>query len=153
MEMNTLKGILQGEKLDALSSDQNSELSAQRIRAMEYYLGDISTDLPALPGRSSVVSRDVFDTVQGLMPNLLEIFAGSEDTVEFDPVGEEDVEAAQQETDYVNYVFMQMNNGFLVLYHMIFDALVSKTGIAKVWWEKNETEQRETYYDQPEDAL
>jgi len=147
-----LKALLQAERLDALSSSQSSELSKQREDAMRYYMGDMSTDMPSIEGRSSAVSTDVSDTIEGLMPNLMDIFAGSDDVVRFDPVGPEDVDAAQQETDYVNYVFMQLNQGFMVLYSMIKDALLSKTGICKVWWEEKESEDRDTYYSQPEDV-
>ena len=75
------------------------------------------------------------------MPQLMEIFTGGDEVVRFDPVGPEDVEASEQETDYCNHVFMQKNPGFLVLYSFIKDALLSKVGIVKVWWEENE-EQR-----------
>ena len=61
--------------------------------------------------------------------------------------------AAEQETDYVNHVFVQQNPGFLVLYSFIKDALLSKVGIVKVWWETREAYERETYLDQPEDAF
>jgi hypothetical protein len=63
------------------------------------------------------------------------------------------VAAAEQETDYVNHVFMQQNPGFLILYSFIKDALLSKVGIVKVWWEEREEEERETYLDQSEDAF
>ena len=76
------------------------------------------------------------DTIEGLMPVLMEIFAGGDDVVQFAPFGPEDVQAAQQETDYVNYVFNQKNPGFMVLYSFIKDALLSKIGIVKVWTEK-----------------
>ena len=59
----------------------------------------------------------------------MEIFASGEEVVLFAPVGPEDVAAAEQETDYVNHVFMQQNNGFLVLYSLIKDALLSKVGV------------------------
>ena len=105
------------------------------------------------PGRSSAVSTDVADVVHGLMPRLMEIFCASDEVVEFEPVGPEDVEAAQQETDYVNHVFMQKNAGFQVLYDFIFDALLQKNGIAKVFWETSEREQRESYFDLDDDTL
>jgi hypothetical protein len=73
--------------------------------------------------------------------------------VRFEPVGPEDEDAAQQETDYVNHVFMQMNSGFMVLYAFIKDGLLSKTGLVKVWWEENEQEERETYYDLSEEQF
>jgi hypothetical protein len=87
------------------------------------------------------------------MPSLMEIFAGSDEVVRFEPFGPEDVAAAEQETDYVNHVFMQQNPGFLILYSFIKDALLSKVGVVKVWWEEREEEQRETYLDQPDDAF
>jgi hypothetical protein len=71
--------------------------------------------------------------------------------VRFEPVGPEDAPAAAQETDYVNHVFMQKNPGFLILYSFIKDALLSKVGIVKVWWEEEEREERETYYDLTDD--
>jgi hypothetical protein len=47
---------------------------------------------------------------------------------------------------------MQANPGFLILYSFIKDALLSKVGVVKVWWEEKTQEERETYYDQPEDV-
>jgi Na+-transporting NADH:ubiquinone oxidoreductase subunit NqrF len=153
MELSTLRAILVAERADASADGEASTLAAERKRAMDYYLGDMGEDMPALPGRSSAVSTDVADVVHGLMPSLMEIFCASDEVVEFEPVGPEDVEAAQQETDYVNHVFMQKNAGFQVLYDFIFDALLQKNGIAKVFWERSEREQRESYFDLDDDTL
>jgi len=150
--LSELQAMLAAEKLDALAAVRASKLSAERTRATDYYNGDMAADMPAQEGRSRAVSTDVADTIEGLMPSLMEIFAGSDDVVRFEPVGPEDVAAAEQETDYVNHVFMQQNPGFLILYSFIKDALLSKVGIVKVWWEAREEEQRETYYDIPDDG-
>jgi hypothetical protein len=83
----------------------------------------------------------------------MDIFAGSDEVVRFEPVGPDDEEAAQQETDYVNHVFMQQNPGFMTLYSFIKDSLLSKVGIVKVWWEEREEESRETYYDISDDQF
>jgi hypothetical protein len=152
MSSSTLKAMLAAEKQAALSAN-SSTLSAERGDAMDYYLGDMSKDMPPVDGRSKAVSTDVADTIEGLMPPLMEIFCGSDEVVQFEPVGPEDVAAAQQETEYVNHVFMQKNPGFLTLYSFIKDALLSKVGIVKVWWETKEEEERETYFDQPDDAF
>lgn len=148
-----LRAILSAEKQAALSADSASKLTDDRQRAMDYYNGDMSGDMPVPDGKSSAVSTDVSDTIEGLMPSLMEIFAGSDEVVKFDPVGPEDVEAAEQETDYINHVFMQQNPGFMVLYSFIKDALLSKNGYVKVWWEREEREERETLYDQPDDVV
>ena len=147
MSHSDLRALLAAERASALSAMAASKLSAERGKALDYYLGDMATDLPAPEGRSSAVSTDVSDTIEGLMPSLMDIFAGTDQVVRFDPVGPEDVAAAEQETDYVNHVFMQQNPGFLVLYSFIKDALLSKVGIVKVFWEEREEEERQTYYD------
>lgn len=147
MSTSDLKAMLAAEKANALAAISAARLVEDRADAMDYYLGDMRKDMPAQDGRSRAVSTDVADTIEGMMPGLMDIFAGGDEVVRFEPVGPEDEAAAQQETDYVNHVFMQQNPGFLVLYSFVKDALLSKVGIVKVWWEEREEESRETYYD------
>lgn len=149
---NDLKALLAAEKADAVASMSANKLSEERTRALDYYNGKMP-DMPVATGRSSAVSTDVADTVEGLMPSLLEIFCGGDEVVRFDPVGPEDVQAAEQESDYVNHVFMQQNPGFMILYTFIKDALLSKVGVVKVWTEEYEEKKKETYYDQPEESF
>ena len=148
-----LKALLAAERSDALAAMQASKLSGERSDAMLYYLGDMSKDMPAQDGRSRAVSTDVADTVEGLMPSLMEIFCGTDEVVRFEAVGPEDEKAAEQETDYVNHVFMQRNEGFITLYSFIKDCLLQKVGIVKVIPEEREKEERETYFDQSEDQF
>ena len=147
IDENALQTILQAQRASALAAVAASALSSERADAMSYYLGDMTKDMPVPDGKSRAVSFDVADTVEGLMPALMEIFAGTDEVVRFEPVGAEDEEAAEQETDYVNHVFMQQNPGFMVLYDFIKDALLQKVGVVKVWWDEREEEERETYYD------
>lgn len=153
MDEAKLKAILGAQKSDALAGMQSSKLASDRATAMSYYLGDMSADLPSVAGRSKAVSTDVADTVEGLMPSLMEIFCSSDEVVKFNAVGPEDVQAAQQETDYVNHVFMQQNDGFLILYSFIKDALLQKNGFCKVYWEERTEEERETYYGLDDDQM
>jgi hypothetical protein len=153
MPLSELKALLDSERNDALAATRASKLSVERSDAMDYYLGDMAKDMPAPDGRSRAVSTDVADTIEGLMPSLMEIFCGGDEVVRFEPVGPNDTAAAEQETDYVNHVFMQINPGFLILYTFIKDALLSKTGVVKVWWEDRTIEERETYYDLTDDAF
>jgi hypothetical protein len=128
-----VQAILRGEKADALASAESSKLTEDRSRALDYYLGDMTTDMPAPADRSKAVSSDVADTVEGLMPPLMEVFAGGDDTVEFVATGEEDEPAAQQETTR-NYVFTQKNNGFLTSHLHQGRIIMSKNGFVKVFW-------------------
>ena len=153
MSVRDVQTMLASEKASALAAVTAAQLMGDRSQAMAYYQGDMSQDMPAQDGRSKAVSTDVSDAIEGLMPNLMDIFAGSDEVVRFEPVGPEDEEAAQQETDYVNHVFMQRNPGFMILSGFIKDALLSKTGLVKVFWEEREQESRETYYDLTEDQF
>jgi len=75
----------------------------------------------------------------------MRIFTTHNNVAEFEPEGPEDVEMAQQATDYVNYVFNRQNNGFKVLYDVFKDALISKTGIVKHYWEEKTEVSTENY--------
>lgn len=145
LSTDEVTAIVGAQKADALAAMSSAYLTQERAKAMDYYLGRMEIDMPVEEGRSQAVSTDVADTIEGLMPHLMDIFAGSDEVMRFEPVGPEDEEAAQQETDYVNHVFMQKNPGFMVLYDFIKDALLSKTGIVKVWWDEREEEETETY--------
>ena len=70
-------------------------------------------------GRSQVVSMDVRDTVQAIMPSIMRVFFGSSNVVEYAPNGPEDVANAEQATDYVNYCLTRDNNLFMVCYETL----------------------------------
>jgi hypothetical protein len=153
MHLDELQALVSSAKADALAAMTSMQLSEARANAMNYYNGDMAKDMPNIDGRSNAVSSDVADTIEGLLPSLMDIFAGSDEVVRFEPVGPEDEPAAQQESDYVNHVFMQQNNGFRVMYDFIKDGLLEKVGIVKVWWEETEEEEEETYYDLSDDQF
>ena len=91
---------------------------------MEYYMGEkLGTEID---GRSQVVSTDVSDTIETILPNLLRIFTASDQVVKCEPVKSEDVPLAEQATNYINYYFNKDNNGFSILYTWFKDALLEK---------------------------
>ena len=121
----------------------NTELSNQREESMKYYLGEKFGN--EIDGRSEIVTTDVRDTVEYIMPSLMRIFTTHNNIAEFEPQGPEDVQMAEQATNYINYVFNRQNNGFKVLYDAFKDALISKTGVIKHYWEEKEEVTTETY--------
>lgn len=145
MLASEIVSILEAERSEALGADASSDLRAERENALAYYEGDMTKDLPNPIDRSKAVSTDVSDVVEGLMPQLMDIFCSGDESVVFNPQGAEDVEAAEQETDYINYVVDQQNPGFLIKYSMVKDALLSKVGVVKAWWEERDEESKETY--------
>lgn len=127
----------------AWEADESTTLSSSRARAMEYYLGEPFGN--EQEGRSSYVSRDVTDTVEWIKPELIKKFASGDDTMRFEPEGPSDVQAAQQATDYVSYLFFRKNPGFRILYEWINDGLLQKDGIVKCWWDTDKSVVREEY--------
>ena len=130
-------------EIESASGNFNTELSAQREDAMKYYLGEPFGN--EIEGRSEIVTTDVRDTIEYIMPSLMRIFTTHNNVAEFEPQGPEDVEMAQQATDYVNYVFNKQNNGFKVLYDAFKDAFISKTVVIKHFWEEKKEVSHETY--------
>ena len=127
------------------------ELVARRKKSLEYYLG-----MPLgneQEGRSQVVSNDVLDTVESLMPSLMRIFTAGDNVFSCEGVGPEDDEMARQCSDYLNYIFYKENKGFVALYSAFKDALIQKNGILKVYWDDSNKTEREEYTRLTEDEF
>lgn len=142
MRDEELVAAIDQEMSAGLASDSD-KLSRQRAQAMEYYLGEPYGN--EQPDRSNIVTREVLDTIEWIKPELMKIFASGAETVRFEPETPEDVPAAQQATDYINYLFHRKNKGFKILYQWITDGLLQKNGIVKVWWDDGVRRRRETY--------
>jgi hypothetical protein len=134
MSEEELQGVVSAEIYDAISFIDD-DIGGNRALATEYYYGMPFGDEE--DGRSQVVSMDVRDTVQGILPSLMRIFFGPERVVEFMPQGAEDVANADQATDYVDFIFKRDNPGFKILHSAFKDALVRKCGIVKYWWDES----------------
>ena len=135
MNDSDLKAIFRAEEKDSLGF-LGSQLSADRGQAMDYYFQRPFGN--EVEGRSQVVTSDVSDTVDWILPSLLRIFTSGPEVVRFDPTGPEDEEAAQQATDYINHVFHTENPGFLLLHAWFKDALLQKNGMVKVWYDTSD---------------
>ena len=145
-----LMSRIRGEITGALGY-MGDTISQQREQAMSYYYS-----LPfgnEVEGRSQFVDSTVQDTIEWIKPSLMRVFASGDEMVKFSPHGPEDVPMAKQATDYVNYVFTKDNPGWEILYSWFTDALLSKNGIVKVWWEDYEEEEREEYHNLDEISL
>ena len=108
------------------------ELASKRDTSLrEYYRMPYGNEQD---GWSSVVTSDVSDTVEWILPALLKTFTSTDKAVSFEPTTAADVDGAEQATDACNYVFYKQNNGFLVLYTALKDALTVKN--CAVMWRK-----------------
>ena len=142
MQEDELKAIVAAEIKQAVGVE-DTELSQDRVDGWDAYLKKPYGN--EIEGRSRVVSSDVQDTVEWIMPSLMRIFTAGESAVEFSPSGPEDEESAKQATDYCNYVWDKDNPGFLNFHTWFKEALIAKMGTVKIYWEQRETWKRERY--------
>jgi len=129
----------------------DAQLSSERAEAVNFYLGEKFGN--EVEGRSQVVSYDVQDTIESALPQLLKVFVSGDEVVKFEPKGPEDQDAANQETDYVNHIVMEKNPGFEIFYVWFKDALLSKNGYVKAYYEEYEEAEEESYNGLTDDQL
>lgn len=119
------------------------DTAQEQALAMHYYLSRPLGNEEE--GRSQVISSDVWDVVEGLTPLVAKPFVSSDEVVTFNPVGADDEEAAQQESDYINYVVTQKNDAFETFITWIKSGLMQKNGVVKYWWDSTRRVSIENY--------
>lgn len=145
--MDLLQAIVDAER----RAQRNGQIITERQEALDRYYGRPYGD--EQEGRSQVVMRDVADTVEWIKPSLLKIFCSGDEVVRFEPIGPEDEEAAQQETDYVNHLLMNKSAGFIVLHDWFHDALTQRNGYVWTRAVKKTRQEHEQYQHLTEDEL
>lgn len=124
-----LAAVLKAEFDDA--EDYIDSIGAERAESTEYYKGTRPEESDA--GHSRYVSTDVHDAVSFMMPSLMRIFFGHNRVCEFVPQSAEDVELANQQTDYINHL-LNKADGYQVIHAALKDALIRKAGFVKAYY-------------------
>ena len=142
MDNDALGSVISREITESLNHF-DTEYTQDRVDALDYYLGRPFGN--EVEGRSSVVSTEVADVVEQIMPSMMRIFTGTDKVVRFAPRTEEDVEKAEQATDYVNFVLQNDNDYYRILYNFIKDSLLFKVGVIKVAWDETDEIKQQSY--------
>lgn len=140
----------------ALEAEQSigaheGELARDVEQSFDYYMGKPYGD--ESDGRSKFVTREVLETIEGMMPYLVKVFFSSDQACVFEPEDEDDIPAAEQETEYVNWVFYRDNPGFKIGYDWLKDGLMNKVGIVKAVREGSFGTCKETFKNITEEQL
>lgn len=125
------------------SSDDNSQLANDRAKAIDYFLGT-NTD-PAPEGRSQVGDRSVFETIQWILPSLIDIFANGDDVVALAPIGPDDEQSAKQEGQYLNHVALKKTPWFQVCLEWFIDACLTRNAYVYVYRDYKRNVEIESY--------
>jgi len=108
-----------------------NDLAPTREKCWRYYNGEV--DAKAKKGRSRAVDAVVRDTVDGILPQLVRVFASSQVVARYDPETPADQGMADQATRYAKYVFEKQNAGFRALHDHLKDGLVGAVGIFRAY--------------------
>jgi hypothetical protein len=126
----------------------DSRLSKERERVTKYLNGELPKR--ANVGSSSYVSNDVYDSVEQMNSQLLEVFAGGEQIAQFDPDEDMNVEDCRIATEAARYCIFRENEGYNIFNSVIYDGLTARAGVAKVYWEEKFKDTEETFEGLPQ---
>lgn len=125
-----------------------SKLSKERERVQRYYDGE--RPHKAHPGDSGYMSLDVYDGVEDMKAQLLDVFTANSRPVVFNATSGEDVMAAKVRTDYVTNVVFEQNDGYQLFHDTIEEALMNRNAVVKVWWDEAV---KDEYYEMADSSL
>jgi hypothetical protein len=134
-----------------------SEVAATRERNLRAYNAQPEHEFapPEILDRSQYVDSSVADTVDGMIPQIIDVFVSDDKAVECEPTkpGPQSKANAEQATGYLNHLFYVRNDGLNVLHDWLQDAALQKVGHVKVWAEEEAQDSKQTYEGQTEDQL
>ncbi len=132
------------------SGFDGDEISNERKQAADYYFQRPRGD--EVDGSSHYVSGDVAAMVDATLAQMAESFS-SDRICDFDPMGPEDEDQAQLESEAVQYYVMGRENGFINLMTAIKEALMFRNGVIDINADDITTNETRRLGNVDEDAL
>lgn len=126
---------------EAADDYYKSKIEPKIMHRLKVYKADkalYKKKFPALSELNNWLSKDVKTTIDWILPNLIEVFNGSESPVDIVGQSAEDDENAKLLQEIINYFVTKKNNFFTFIYTFAKDGLVTNFGCAKVYWNRDE---------------
>jgi len=127
------KPIAPPEFLSWLQSEEqrarDENLDEQRKIALDFYNGAPFGDEEE--GRSQIVTRDVAEVIDYMVPSILRTMVSGDRVVEFEALDANDKDALEEATEAVSQQFMQGQEGWRILHDSLKSGLLEKTGQIK----------------------
>jgi hypothetical protein len=143
LDEKQILNIIANELSYSVGGSENEYIEGQRQAALGAYLGQ--PDGKETEGRSKIVSTDVADAIEWIMPDIMKAFTQNNEVVTFDPCYSGDEKQAELESKYVYDILMKDNTGFITLHQFFKDALMQKNGFVKVYYSTDVTTTNESY--------
>ena len=122
-----------------------SELEPKYIARQQAYRSskeDIKTRFPDLVQILDLSDSSVQDTVESIMPSLMEIFHSAEKVLDLQGVTEEDDVPAETMEDLIDWQLNRKNNFWLQSYDWLKIMLIENFSVMKCWWKREESFQQ-----------
>lgn len=133
-----MKEIL-GSSIQAYGGDSISivdgKLGEDMKEAYDYYYGHLPGAYTK--GGSSYTDRTVWESVNGALQDLLNVFTSAEESVRFAPLNSFDAEGARNATALVNKTILRDNNGYKFFHDIFKESLITRVGFAKRYYSTN----------------
>ena len=126
--------------LEQIRRTKTAQISTTLIdnntKAMNYYIAE-TLDLEEKKQISKAIVPVVRDTINWVIPIMMEIFAGDEEVFSIKPRGPEDVKDAELTQKLVGYQLRVKNKWGQFVHDVFQDSFINKRGIAKPQWIKD----------------
>lgn len=105
--------------------------------AWEYFYGNLP--LPVTVGSSRWVDRTVWESVNGTLQDVINVFCTGDEAVKFVPDNEVDSEGAEVATKLVNQILLRDNPGYNIISSAAQECLVTRNSFIKFYWDEETT--------------
>lgn len=132
------------QELDAAIKFQKQVIVPNRTENWDRYYGrDLGNEVK---GRSTYISRDLLETIEWILPNLIQLFTAMDHKFRVKIFSEQDTGLTPQQLGegLLNQIYVDLSTDeetglFTVFYTWFKDALVSGSAYAKLFWEEDYT--------------
>lgn len=137
--------------IGGIDSEESGEISLP----LDYYFGKkpgLSAKTAKDPNSSRYVSMDLMDAIESTVAEIMPTFTTDEIGF-YEPVDENDVERAREESALVNALFFEEYDGYTLLQVAVKDALLHRNCTVQAFWDEEASVEYKTYNNIPEMAL
>lgn len=122
---------------DEEQNAKDDTLNDERAVALGFYNGEPFGDEEE--GRSQIVTRDVAEVVDYMVPSVLRTMVSGDRVVEFEALDPGFKEAVEEASEAISQQFMQDQSGWRILHDSLKAGLLEKTGAIKCMVEEEKT--------------
>ena len=129
--------VLRQEEMDS-ATFYASEIAREQAVAADRYFARPYGDGSEVPNRSQVCTRDIQDTLNWILPDLMRPFL-AEDAISCDDEGlDDDDESLQDAATLLRHTLFKDNAGAYVIHDFLFDGLGQKIGVLRTAWDEGD---------------